>query len=301
MSWRTKSVLLACAAFGGLPFSANASVITPYVGAEGLVAFYNSSTDSQDGGIACFNPTSTSGTAVGCSGSVTTPTSGATLNYLTTATAAYGVLKAGGTSSISGASGTPNLTDYGQSYGQAYFADSWTITGGTGAGTLQLQFALDGSYNFSQIGTGVIAGFSMVNLDASSYSDGTPTFPSGGPGTISNTVTLSTSFTFGTPLDFLVSLTAGSDIYDLGNDIGSSLDLSDTAQMTAIIVKDAAGNVIPFDLATGSGASLFADLAPGIPTAAVPEPSALALFGGGLIALLWFSSASRRWRRSGRG
>ena len=101
MGWKAKYGLLACAAtLGVLPFDANASVITPYVGAEGLVAFYNSSTNNQDGGIACFNPTSTSGTAVGCSGSVTTPTTGATLNYLTTATAAYGVLKAGGTSSI---------------------------------------------------------------------------------------------------------------------------------------------------------------------------------------------------------
>lgn len=302
MGWKAKYGLLACAAtFGALPFDANATVITPYVGAEGLVAFYNSTTNSEDGGLACFNPTSTSGTAVGCSGTVTTPTTGSTLNYLTTATAAYGVLKAGGTSSISGASGTTNLTDYSSAYGQSYFADSWTITGSTGTGTLQLAFALDGSYDFSQPHAGVVAGFSLVNLDASSYSDGTPTFPSGGPGTISKSVILSTSFTFGTPLDFLVSLTAGSNLYDLGNDIGSSLDLSDTAQMTAIVVKDAAGNVIPFDLATGSGASLFSDLAPGIPTAAVPEPSALALFGAGLIALLWLSGFSRRRRRSGRG
>lgn len=294
MNRKITYALLACAAaFGTLPFDADAAPITPYVGSQGVVAFYNSSTNNQDGSSACFSY-SASGATVGCSGSVTTPTSGATLSYLTTATAGYGVLKAGGTSSIANSSGTTNLTDYSSAYGQAYFADSWRITGGSGTGTLELQFSLDGSYNFAQSHTGVTAAFSLVNLDNHSSSSGTPTFTSGGPGTISKTVILSTSFTFGTPLDFLVSLTAGSNLYDLGNDIASSLDLSDTAQMTAIIVKDANGNVIPFDLAASSGAPLFSELAPGIPTVAVPEPPSLALVGAGLIALLWLSAGSSR-------
>lgn len=293
MDRKTKYLLLTCtAALGALPLEANAAAITPYVGSEGVVSFYNSSTNNPDGSSACFSY-SAAGATVGCSGSAATPTSGATLNYLTTATAGYGVLKAGGSSSISNSSGTPDLTDYSSAYGQAYFADSWTIRGGTGTGTLELQFSLDGSYNFAQTHAGVVAGFSLVNLDNYSSSSGTPTFPSGGPGTISNTVTLSTSFTFGTPLDFLVSLTAGSNLYDLGDDIGSSLDLSDTALMTAIVVKDANGNVIPFGLTASSGAPLFSELAPGTPTTAVPEPSSLALIGAGLLALLWFSRQRR--------
>jgi hypothetical protein len=295
MAVKVRKVLLGmtcAAALGALPVAADASPITPYVGAQGNVAFYNSSTNIQDGGSAC-SAYSSSGATVGCSGSTTAPTSGATLNYLTTATAGYGVLKAGGTSSITNASGTSNTTDYSSSYGQAYFADSWTITGATGTGTLELQFALDGSYDFSQVGSGAVEGFGLVNLDNYSYSSGTPSFSSGGPGTISNTVLLSTSFTFGTPVDFLVSLTAGSNLYDLGHDISSYLDLSDTAQMNAIIVKDANGNVIPFDLTTGSGAPLFTELAPGVPSASVPEPSSLALFAGLLGLLIWFGRAGR--------
>lgn len=277
--------IVCVAAFGALPFSAGASPVTSYLGAQGAVAFYDSNTDNQDGGYACSN--FSAGATVGCSGSTTTPTTGATLNYLTTATANYGVLKAGGSSSISGAGGTPDYTDYSSAYGEAYFADSWTITGGTGTGTLELKFALDGSYDFSQVGSGVLAGFGLVNLDNYSYSSGTPTFSSGGPGAISNVVILSTSFTFGTPVDFFVDLTAGSNLWDLGSNISSYLDLSETAQMEAIIVKDANGDVIPFNLSTDSGAPLFARLAPGIPSPSVPEPSSLALFAG-LLAVFGF-------------
>jgi hypothetical protein len=90
-----------------------------------------------------------------------------------------------------------------------------------------------------------------------------------------------------------VSLTAGSYLGDFGHDISSNLDLSNTAEMTAIIVKDANGNVIPFDLDTESGALLFSRLAPGLNTA-VPEPASLGLFGFGLVGLVM----ARRKRRS---
>jgi hypothetical protein len=297
MKRKAKYVLVACAAaLGAWPLDANATAITPYLGSQAYVAFYDSNTDSQVGGSACSSFSSSPGTTTGCSGSTATPSTGATLNYLSTATADYGVLKAGGSSSISGASGTPNMTNYSSAYGQAYFADSWTITGGTGTGTLKLQFALDGSYDFHQVGSGLTAGFGLVNLDDHSYSSGTPTFTSGGPGTIANTVVLSTTFTFGTAVDFLVSLTAGSNLYDLGNDISSYLDLSNTALMTAIIVQDANGNVIPFNLSTGSGAPLFSQLAPGTPVTPVPEPSSLALFGAGLAALLGLALGRSRRR-----
>ena len=270
-------------AFGGMPMSAHATPITPTKSAQGNVAFYNANTSQQIGSSVCF--AFSTGATTGCSGTTTTPTTGSSLNYLTTATADYGVLKAGGRSSNSGASGTSNTTDYSSAYGQAYFEDSWTITGGTGTGTLGLQFALDGSYDFCSAGSGAVVGFSLVNLDNFSFSNGTPGL-TGCSGAVSKTVLLTTGFTFGTAVDFLVSLTAGSNIYDLGKNVSSFLDLSNTAIMTAIIVKDANGDVIPFDLATASKAPLFDQLAPGTPPVSpVPEPGSLELFAAGIAAL----------------
>src|SRR5690349_21522983 len=83
---------------GGLPTNANAIPITPSTSAQGNVAFYDGST-SQRLSTVCF--TSTTGVTTGCSGTATTPNS-TTLNYLTTASADYGVLKAGGQSTNSG-------------------------------------------------------------------------------------------------------------------------------------------------------------------------------------------------------
>ncbi len=211
MTWMTKYALLTCvAAFGALPFGANA---TPNVSADGQVQFFNSGTNNADGPSVCSPFSAVANTAVRCTnGSVTTPTSGATLTYLTTATADYGVLKAAGQSTITGASGTENRTDYATSAGQASFEDIWTITGGSGTGTLALQFALDGSYNFCDVGSGLTLGFSLVNLTSSTFSNGTPSTASCSA-TIGSTVTLTTGFTFGTPTDFLVSLTAGSTLF----------------------------------------------------------------------------------------
>jgi len=277
-------------AFAVLPFAANATPITAFVGSQGNVNFFATAGDVFVSS-ACSQFSSTPGTTVGCSGSTTTPTSGATLNYLTTATADYGVLKAGGQSSISGASGISNTTDYGSSVAQAYFADSWLITGGSGAGTLLLQFGLDGSYNFCNVGSGAQLGFSLVNLDTHAVSNGTPGV-SGCSGTISQNVVLTTSFTFGTPLDLLVSLQAGSIMWDLGKNSSSYFDFSNTAIMNAIVVKDAGGNVIPFDLTPGSDAPLIRELAPGTPSNAIPEPGTLGLLSLGLLGL----AAARRKR-----
>jgi len=103
---------------------------------------------------------------------------------------------------------------------------------------------------------------------------------------------LTTSFTFGTPLDLMVSLQAGSIMWDLGKNSSSYFDFSNTAIMNAIVVKDAGGNVIPFDLTPGSDAPLIRELAPGTPSNAIPEPGTLGLLSLGLLGL----AAARRKR-----
>lgn len=281
-------VLMSVVALGASSVDANAVAITPGVSAYDSVGFYDTSTNNQLQPPVSCSLTSSPGTTVSCNGTTSSPTTSAQLQYQTTATADYGILKAGGTSSISIASNSPNTTDYSSSFGNSYFQDVWTITGGTGTGTLDLQFALDGSYNTGQVNTGTIFGFSLINFDNFAASSGASITPliSSGSGTFSTNVSLTTPFTFGTPLHFRVNLQAGSDIYDLGtNGLTSSLNLSNTAQMNAIVVKDSSGNVIPFDLTTGSGGTLFSQLAPGTSSSAVPEPGTIFLLGVGLIGL----------------
>jgi hypothetical protein len=255
-----------------------ATPIAPSVDSAGIVQFLVNDSTPTVVSTPC-STVSTVGATVGCSGSATSPTTTSTLDYLTTAGAGYGVLKAGGQSSINAS--VSNTTDYSTAYGSSYFDDSWIITGGTGTGTLDLQFGLDGTYNFCS--GGLYFGFSLFNFD-SSTSSSSQLNPVGCSGTVSRTVTLATAFTFGTPVDFRVSLQAGSDLFNLGTAGSSDIDFSDTAQMNAIVVMNSSGAVVPYDLTTASGAPLFSELAPsGVPTSSVPEPLSLSLFGAGLI------------------
>ena len=65
-------------AFGLLPCTSHATPISPSVSAQGLVGFYDAGTNSLVS-TSCFT-FSGSGATVGCSGTTTTPTTGAALN-----------------------------------------------------------------------------------------------------------------------------------------------------------------------------------------------------------------------------
>lgn len=218
---------------------------------------------------------------------------GSELNYQTSAESQFGVLKAAGAASIirtgdsSGLSTGPESFDV---FSSSSFRDQWTISGlpAGSTGTLSLAFQLTGAWDFGSANAGISNSFGMFVYGQGSI-DADPLSFGGDSGLLSQTVILETPFTFGTEIDFSVFLGAGSFLYDLqdgGFDgQGSFLDLSNTAVMTAIVVADSEGNILPaFSLSTSSGAELFDGLA------VVPVPAALPLFLSSLAGLVF-------WRR----
>ena len=219
-----------------------------------------------------------------------------TLNYQATAQADYGVLKVNARAGIS-RSGDPSGSDgpaSASASADASFRDEWTISGrpAGSTGTLQLNFALSGSYDFHAVDTGIGSGLSLTVFSPYASAFDPVVYQSGATGTIGRIAQLAVQFTFGTPFAFLVDLNASATLNNLagGGYDGQAafLDLSHTALLEAIVVKDAEGNVVPFGLTTTSGAERFGSLAP------VPLPAGLPLLGAALAAL---GAVARRPRR----
>jgi hypothetical protein len=285
------------AALAGFSPTANAIILVPETVAETSVEF-----DSPSISFPISTPchqVDLSGATVGCSGSTSVPGTSATLNYMTTATAAYGILKAAGQSTISNPAPSGSGPYASQSYGEAHFTDRATITGQAGSGRASLTFNLTGTYNISAVNSGAILDFFLTNLDTHELSSpllvGLPILSTdSGTQTLNESFMLSTNFVFGVPFDFYVGLKAGSSLVDLGNGgvdgLSAFFDLSTTATLVAINVGDANGDIVPFNLITASGASIYNQLAPGI----VPEPSTITLLGLAFAGLLF----SRRFVRN---
>lgn len=294
--------LMACvAACIAIPSSADATVI-PYLESQGSFGFSNTSSGNLVFPYAniCDTYNSTANTpcsgsqAIGTyqdsSGTFIEPTNPNTVNYSTNASASYGVLHASASSNLTGSGTASDLTYTAETQAWSQFTDVWTITGGAGTagttGTLNLTFAVDGTYNYCDAGTGVGNAINLNNLNTYANSYATITWPSGCSGNIAQNLTVSTQFTFGQALPFDVSLTAESDLVDLGiAGVSSNMDLFNTATMTSLIVTNSQGQAVPFNLGTESGTSLFQTLAVNANTTPVPEPPTVALFGAGLCAL----------------
>lgn len=273
--------------------TANAIILVPQLGATARVDFDSPNINSIVS-TPCIQASSLNST-VTCSGSTSVPGTTATLNYVTTASANYGHLKAAGQSTIlnSAPSGTGPYAS--QSYGEAHWADNWTFTGGVGFARLKLIYDLSGTYNISAVNSGAILDFFLVNLDT--HEGSSPLLPilSTDPGTqiLAEQLSLYTNFVFGVPFDFYVGLMAGSSLFELGDGgedgLSAFLDLSTTATLVAINVEDANGDIVPFNLITASGESLFSQLATG--TVAEPPTSSLISVA---FAVLFIAASKRR-------
>jgi hypothetical protein len=192
-----------------------------------------------------------------CSGTATVINGVTQLNYATSSTSDYGVLKASASGSLVRidpccTAGVANISDV-DAVGAASFRDQWNIAGGQAGdpGTLGLTFMITGIFSSNDK---VAEGF----LSAANFNGGSVgTFI-----TQSGTFQLSLPFTVGQTLDFQVTLRAIADlsVFNLGNNGASATtDLSHTVQLTSVRVLDN-GTAIPFTFTTASGSPNFANL-----------------------------------------
>jgi len=208
-------------------------------------------------------------------GTYAIPGSVSTLTYDATASADYGIIEVFGQSSISLTAAGSDGPEYIDTDVWAGFSDQWTISGGTAGttGTLELSFDITGSYD-SNFDANIGYGLGLDNQTKSTefYDNQLPDY----------TGILSTEFTFDEEFDFSIIMYGNStlDHLSMGGYDGQTSYLGMSAIMSAIVVKDSSGNVIPFSLTTASNAALFNQLA-----TTVPIPAAIWLFGSGLLGL----------------
>jgi hypothetical protein len=177
--------------------------------------------------------------------------------------------------------------------------ETWTITGGTGLGYLNLAFGVTGSAHtnvFVSGGNGTEGGDAYLVISIYMATSGEPSqsattdlIRTGGTYAARPAGSGDLTFIFGVPFQLKVSsiVSAGGG-YDRFNPpdffgVDSTAAFHHTSVLSGVGVKDAFGNPVDFTLTTDSG-TRYPISAP-IDASAVPEPGTLALFGLGSIVL----------------
>jgi hypothetical protein len=238
-----------------------------------------------------------------CDGSALAPGTNWAVNYHSESAAAFGILRGEaslfltGDNSLGpldgGAVSFPHLVSVGA---RAGFRDSYTISGGTGPGTVTFAFAVTG------------AGSASSGASARPQFQWVPALPTGGldfSNQINYTVvggvaSVSLPITFDVPFEGAIFFYSLAQILTAsGWTIGAfaNADFSNTATMNGITVRDSLGNSIDFSIISGSGTSYTSAgvLSP------VPEPMTSLLLTVGLVGLSGRVLTTRRLKGRRRG
>lgn len=231
-----------------------------------------------------------------------------TWNFTCSTCTGYGITASGAAKVINGAMGSessititgsptgPHYLGEGDSYSQ--YQDSLTITGGTGSGVLELQYALDGSFSSTGTGPNLSFGYLAIfgavgayfRVDSGALTSGQQ-FTFSGNGTRNNTVTFYVPFTYGTPLNIEPIIRSAADFYaDYDSPpYTATTDFYNTATLNAALVLDGSANA-PGSVVSGTTIASTTGLAytPNGIAATVPEPATWLLSLPAICGLLLF-------------
>lgn len=213
---------------------------------------------------------------VACNGSARVPGTNWTANYYSQGSGMFGVLKNQASVVVTGnaSGGTfPSFMSVGSRSG---FRDSYTIGGGSGAGTLSFSFGVTGD---TAAGPGAFAGSTFQWVPASNgESDWNNVI---GFGVVDGRATVNIPFVFNQAMEGTLYFYALAQVFQF-QQTAAMADFSHTAILDAIYIENAEGlRLTDFQITSASGTAYTAN-------GVVPEPATLALFGAAFFALLWF-------------
>jgi len=205
------------------------------------------------------------------------------MNYFAQSAAGYGILRAEGDVYLTGDNSLGAYSGGGVAFGGSSFQDTLTVTGGTGSGTLNLEFDVSGTSSTTPGGSAATF-LSLVPLVGGQLDFANSKIDQVDA---NGQYTLPIAFIFGLPIEFQVGMVSNADINIWQTGASAHADYLDTAILNGITVTDNLNNNVPnFGITSESGTAYG-------PDGVVPEPASIYLVCGGFLVF----GVRRRLRR----